>query len=390
MNTPKMQVYLDNSATTATDPRVVEAMMPYFTEIYGNASSAHWVGQRAESAIEHAREEVATVLNCKPSEVIFTSGGSESDNLAVRGVAWAAREAGRGTHLITTPIEHSAVVRTAQQLSALQGFRHSLLPVDKNGLVDVEDFLELCEPETMFASVMYANNEVGTVQPIAALAQAAHERGVIFHTDAVQAAGQLSLDVQALGVDLMSLSAHKFYGPKGVGVLYVREGTPFASSQTGGSHEGGRRAGTHNTPGIVGLARALTLAHEAFDARVARYRQLRDALIEGILSRVPNAQLSGHPHLRLPSHASFVFPQVDANTLLMHLDTKGIAASSASACKVGNPEPSGVLLAMGYERDVALGSLRLTVGLHTTDVDVQYAVEVISAAVTRLQQLSAR
>jgi cysteine desulfurase len=388
MTLAKRVVYLDHSATTPTDPRVVEAMMPYFTEVYGNASSAHAFGRQAENAIEDARERVAVVLNCRPTEVVFTSGGSESDNLAVRGAAWAARQQGRGHHLITTPIEHSAVVRTVNQLAEMQGFEQTLLPMNREARVRVTDFEAACREETTFASVMYANNEVGTVQPIADLARAAHERGIIFHTDAVQAAGQLTLDVQELGVDLMSLSSHKFYGPKGAGVLYVRDGVELASSQTGGSHEGGRRAGTHNTPFIVGLAKALELAHEENVQRVAHYSAMRDRLIAGICARVADAIPTGHPQERLPSHASFVFPGLEASMLLMHMDLKGVAASSASACKVGNPEPSGVLLALGYDRETALGSLRLTVGMQTTEDDVDYAVDVIAQVVPTVRRIA--
>lgn len=387
--TEKRVVYLDHAATTPTDPRVVEAMVPYFSEVYGNPSSAHSFGRNAESAIEAARETVARVLNCQPAEVVFTSGGSEGDNLAVRGAAWAAQAAGRGNHLITTPIEHSAVVRTVNQLAAVQGFTETLLPVDREGRVRVDDFRAAIQPGTVVASVMYANNEVGTVQPIAELAAVAREHGVVFHTDAVQAAGQLSLDVSELGVDLMSLSGHKFYGPKGVGVLYVRDGVALLASQTGGSHEAGRRAGTLNTPFIVGLAKALELADAEHKTRVAHYTAMRDRLIAGVLAQTPGAVLTGHPAQRLPSHASFVFPGIDANILLMHLDTKGVAASSASACKVGNPEPSGVLLALGYDRETALGSLRVTVGTQTTEADVDYAIGTIADAVKRLQKLAA-
>lgn len=384
----KRSVYLDYSATTPTDPRVVEAMMPYFTEVYGNASSAHAFGRKAESAIERARETVAKVLNCKPQEVVFTSGGSESDNMAVRGAAWAARQQGRGLHLITTPIEHSAVVKTIHQLAEVQGFEETILPVDRQGMVSTEDFAAACNENTTFASVMYANNEVGTVQPLAELAAIAHENGALFHTDAVQGAGQLPMDVQVLGVDMLSMSAHKFYGPKGVGALYIRDDIDFVSSQTGGSHENGRRAGTHNTPFIVGLAKALELAHEECDARVAHYTHLRDMLIDGVLKRVPSAVATGHPTERLPSHASFVFPGLDANMLVMHLDMRGVAASSASACKVGNPEPSGVLLALGYDRNTAMGSLRLTVGKDTTETDIEYVVDVMAQAVPKVQRLS--
>ncbi len=378
-------VYLDHSASTPTDARVLEAMLPYFSDVYGNGSSAHRFGRSAERAIESARESIARILNCKPEEIVFTSGGTESDNLALRGVAWACQAQGR--HLVTSPIEHSAVLRTSAELVDVMGFERTLLPVDASGMVDAEDFAAAIRPETTVASVMYVNNEVGTIEPIPQLAAQAHERGVIFHTDAVQAAGQLPLDVQALGVDLLSISAHKFYGPKGVGALYVREGVELVASQSGGSHEHYRRGGTYNTPGIVGMAKALELAYEELEARTAHYRALRDLLIDGVLSRVPGAQLTGHPQQRLSSHASFVFDDIDANMLVIHLDLKGIAASSASACKTGNPEPSGVLLAMGYPHDLALGSLRLTVGQQTTPEDVNYAVETLAQTVEKLRRL---
>lgn len=381
-------VYLDHSATTPTDPRVVEAMLPYFTTIYGNPSSAHQFGRKAEYAVETARETIARVLNCKPSEIVFTGCGSESDNLAIRGAAWSARAQGRGAHLITTPIEHSAVGQTIQQMASLMGFEQTVLAVDTFGMVDVETFASACRPGTTVASIMYANNEVGTVQPIAHLAAAARERGVWFHTDAVQAAGQLDLDVQRLGVDLLSLSAHKFYGPKGVGALYVREGVELVPSQSGGSHENGRRAGTHNTAFIVGMATALELAYAELPARVAHYRALRDQLIDGVLSRIPGAQLTGHPEQRLPSHASFVFDGVDGNLLLMHLDMRGVAASGASACKTGSPEPSSVLLAMRYDRQLASSSLRLTVGRSTTAEDIAYTIEVLNESVEKVRRLS--
>lgn len=294
MHAPR-SVYLDYSASTPTDPRVVEAMLPYFTEIYGNASSVHSFGRKAEQAIEDAREQVARVLNCKSSEIVFTGGGSESDNLAIRGAAWCGQHRGRGSHLVTTPIEHSAVTKTIGQLTNVMGFEQALIPVDQQGMVDIEDFGNTLRADTVVASIMYANNEVGTIEPIPQLAALATSQNVVFHTDAVQAAGQLTLDVQALGVDLMSLSAHKFYGPKGVGVLYIREGLDLVPSQTGGSHEEGRRAGTHNTPFIVGMAIALQLAYEELDERTAHYQTLRDQLIDGILSRVPSAQSTGHP-----------------------------------------------------------------------------------------------
>lgn len=376
-------IYLDHSATTPVDPRVVEAMLPYFSEIYGNASSSHVFGRQAESAIEDAREAVARGLGCKPSEVIFTGCGSESDNLAVRGAAWAASQQGRGTHLITSPIEHGAVGKTVEQLAGLQGFDRTILPVEPDGTVTPEAFRAACRPDTTVASIMYANNEVGTIEPIAELAAIARERGIVFHTDAVQAGGQLDLNVDRLGVDLLSLSAHKFYGPKGVGVLYVREGVELTPSQTGGGHERGLRAGTHNTPLIVGLAKALTLAYEELETRTAYLQALRDQLIEGVLSRIPNAQLTGHPTRRLPSHASFVFDGLGEADLLTALSLKGISASAASACKAGTAQPSGVLLALGYAPELAATSLRLTVGIHTTPDDIDYTVETLAAIIRK-------
>ena len=386
--TKRRSVYLDYSATTPTDPRVVEAMQPYFSEVFGNASSAHSYGRKAERAIKQARATVAELLNCKPDEIIFTSGGSESDNLAVRGAAWYARQQGQGTHLITTPIEHSAIGRTMAQLADVMGFQQTLLPVDEYGQVSPADFETAITADTTIASVMYVNNEVGTIQPLPELGRIARDHDVLLHTDAVQAAGQITLDVDALNVDMLSMSAHKFYGPKGVGALYVREGIELLPSQSGGSHEAGRRAGTHNTPFIVGLAKALELAYAEQDERLAHVERLRKILVDEVLSNVDGAELTGHPENRLPSHASFVFDGVDANKLIMHLDMNGVAASSASACKVGNPEPSGVLLAMGYPREKALGSLRVTLSHHTTDDDVRYAIETIEQSVASLRKLS--
>jgi len=384
----RRSIYLDHSASTPTDPRVVEAMMPYFTEIYGNPSSSHSFGRRAERAIEDARDMIAQIFNCKPSEIVFTSGGSEADNLAIRGAAWNARQAGKNGHLITTPTEHDAVSRTVEQLAEVMGFSHTTLLVDRFGVVSESDFERSIREDTVIASLIYANNEVGTIQPLTELAKIAHEKNVLFHTDAVQAAGQMPLNIQALGVDLLSISAHKFYGPKGVGALYVRDGIELTPSQSGGSHESGRRAGTHNTPFIVGMAKALQLAYEESEIHLAHYRAMRDRLIDGVLSRVPNAQLTGHPEQRLPSHASFIFDGIESNLLLSHLDLKGIAASSGSACKTGNPEPSGVLLAMGYSEKEALSSLRLTVGRQTTAEDIDYTVTTLAEVVEKLAKLA--
>ncbi len=384
----RRSVYLDHSATTPTDARVLETMLPYFGDVYGNGSSSHGFGRKAEQAIEDARASIARVLHCRPDEIIFTSGGTEADNLALRGAVWALRERGQGSRLVTTRIEHDAVANTTAQLEAVMGFSRTLLSVDSTGLLDIEDFSDALLPDTIVASVIYANNEVGTIQPIPQLAAQAHEHGVLFHTDAVQAAGQLSLDVQALGVDMLSLSAHKFYGPKGVGALFVRDGIDLVASQSGGSHENYRRSGTYNTPGIVGMAKALELAHSEWDARTAHLQARRDQLIDGVLDRVPGAHLTGHPTLRLPSHASFILDGIESNLLLMHLDMKGIAASSGSACKTGNPDPSGVLLAMGYSAEQALSSLRLTVGLQTTEADIDYTVATLAQTVEKLRKLT--
>lgn len=382
------QVYLDHSASTPVDGRVLDAMLPWFTQDFGNASSTHGPGRKAERAIENARESVARVLNCGPQEVVFNGGGTEGDNHAIRGAAWSMRQAGRGRHLISSPTEHSAVTETLAALSAGQGFSHSLLAVDRYGRCAPDDFQAACRPDSALASFMLANNEVGSLQPVRALAEVAQGKGVLFHTDAVQAAGQLSLDVAALKVDLLGISAHKFYGPKGVGALYVREGVELTAHQTGGSHEDGRRAGTHNTPLIVGLAKALELAAAERDERVCHLRRMRDLLIGLVLQRVPGAELSGHPVERLPGHASFVLDGVDSGMLLMHLDVNGVAASGGSACKTGSPEPSPVLLAMGYSESQASGGLRLTVGRSTREEDVEYAVGVLVSAVARLRRLA--
>ena len=383
----KAEVYLDYSASTPVDPRVLEAMMPYFSRIYGNPSSSHRFGRQAEQAIETARASAADILNCRPSEIVFTSGGSESDNLAIRGAGWWAKHQGRPSRLITSPVEHSAVLNTVRQMGQLMNIETSIVPVDQHGLVDIAAFRAACSQRGALASIIYASNELGTIQDLPALAAIAAEHGLLFHTDAVQAGGQLCLDVKRLGVDMLSLSAHKFYGPKGVGLLYVRDGIRLMSSQSGGGHEGGRRAGTHNTAFIIGLAKALQLAHEEHEQRTAHLRALRDRLIQGLLKRVPDAKLSGHPQRRLPSHASFILPGIDANLLLMHLDMNGIAASSGSACKTGNPQPSEVLLAVGYAPDEAKCGLRLSVGAHTSEADIDYAIDVLAKAVSKLGQL---
>jgi cysteine desulfurase len=381
------RVYFDYAATTPVDGRVLAAMQPYFRELFGNPSSVHAFGQQAEAALETARERVAGVLNCRPDEVVFTSCGSESDNLALRGAAFAARRERGANHLLVSPVEHHAVTRTAEQLAELHGFELELLPVDEYGRVAPQDVAARLRPDTAVVSVMYANNEIGTINPIAEIGQLCRERGVLFHSDAVQGAAYLTADVQQLNVDLLAIGAHKFYGPKGVGALFIRQGTPFISTQTGGSQESGRRAGTHNIPYIVGLAEAFSLTQTEREARTARLRPLRDRLIGQVLEEIPAARLTGHPAQRLPNHASFVFEGVDGNGLLMMLDLAGFACSSGSACKTGDPEPSKVLTALGLPRSWALGSLRVTLGEGTTVEDIDSFLEALPGTVERIRKL---
>ena len=388
MEKPAKVIYLDHASTTAVDPRVVEAMLPYWTEHYGNASSIHSLGREAAKAIDEARKTVASILNCEPQEIIFTGCGSESDNLALRGVAFAQRHRSQGNHIITSSIEHHAIGRTCEQLEKYFGFEVTYLPVDRYAMVDPEDVRRAIRDDTVLISVMAANNEVGTIQPIAEIGKIARERGIPFHTDAVQAGGTLPLDVNDLHVDLLSLSAHKFYGPKGVGVLYVRKGTPLLPIQTGGAHERQRRAGTENVAGIVGLATALKLAYDHAAENNARITALRQRLIQGVLERIPDAQLTGHPTQRLPNNASFLFKYIEGESILLHLDLLGICASSGSACTSGSEEPSHVILAIGIPRQDAHGSLRLTLGNENTEEDVDYVLQVLPGIVEKLRMMS--
>ena len=381
-------VYLDHAATTAVDPRVVEKMLPYWTERYGNASSIYALGREAEHALDGARQTVASILNCTPREVVFTSCGTESDNLALRGVAFERRQRADKNHIVTSSIEHHAIIHTVEQLETRFGFEATYVPVHRHGLVNPADVEKAIRPDTALISVMYANNEVGTIQPIAEIGGIAREHGIPFHTDAVQAGGTLSLDVQALQVDLLSLSAHKFYGPKGVGVLYARRGARFWPMQTGGGHERSRRAGTENVAYIAGLAEALRLAYEEAGETNARLTRLRDRLIAGVLQRIPDSQLSGHPTQRLPNSASFLFKYVEGESILLNLDLKGVAASSGSACTSGSLEPSHVLIAMGYPHEEAHGSLRLTLGRENTEEDVEYVLEILPAIIEKLRVMS--
>jgi len=367
----KDPVYFDYAATTPLDSRVLEAMLPFFQHDFGNPSSVHWFGQRAEAAIDESREIIASFLNCLPSEVVFTSCGTESDNLALRGAALAARLNRSANHILISPVEHHAVTHTAEQLHNVFGFELEYLPTDSFGMVQPDAVADYLRPDTALISLIYANNEIGTINPLAEIGQICRSRGIPLHTDAVQAGAYLSLDVQELQVDLLSIGAHKFYGPKGVGALYVRKGTPLLPVQTGGGQENKLRAGTQNVPYIVGMAHALRLAQSERHSSSSRLTVLRDRLIGQILESIPHSQLTGHPSQRLPNHASFVFDRVDGNRLLTHLDLAGFACSSGSACKTGNPEPSDVLTALGLSQSMALGSLRLTLGKDSTPNQVE-------------------
>jgi cysteine desulfurase len=383
----KKNIYLDYAATTPVDPRVINKMSPYFSAEFGNPSSIHTYGQQAEAALENAREVVSNTLNCSSDEIVFTSGGSESDNMALRGVAFAERSNRGASHLLVSAIEHPAVSRTAEQLARFHGFELEYLPVDEFGQVLINVVTARLREDTAIVSVMYANNEIGTINSIGEIGAYCRSRGIPFHTDAVQAAAYLPVDVKSLNVDLLSLGAHKFYGPKGVGALYLRHGTPFLPSQTGGEQESGRRAGTHNIPYIVGLAEALHLAQVEKAERSEHVRLLRDHLVGAVLEEIPAVKLTGHPEVRMPNHASFVFEGVDGNALLTLLDVAGYACSSGSACKTGDPEPSGVLLSMGIPREWALGSLRVTLGKDTSPREVDQFTADLPRLVERARSL---
>jgi cysteine desulfurase len=386
-------IYLDHGASTPVHPEVMAAMLPYFSEEYGNPASVHRYGRRASAALEEARATIAGLIRARPSEIIFTGAGSESDNLALRGVMAAAQANGRGRgqgggHLITSIIEHKAVLDTARQLQSHFGFDLTVLPVDELGQIRLEELEAAIRPDTVLISIMAANNEIGTIQPIRAIGEMARQRGVLFHSDAIQAAAVDTWDMQTMPIDLMSLAPHKFYGPKGVGILYVRDGVELLPQLTGGGQEEGRRAGTSNVPLAVGAAVALRLAMVEQAANVAHYQQLRDRLISGLLAVLPtDCRLTGHPVERLPHNASFAFRHLNGNDLLMHLDVAGIAASSGSACKTGDPKPAAVLQAIGLSPEWTLGGLRLTVGKQNTVEQIERTLEVIPAIIERLQRL---
>lgn len=383
-------IYLDHAATTRLDPEVLAEMMPYLGEFYGNASSVYSLGRESRKAVETARELVAAFLNARPREIVFTSGGSESDNLALRGVAWALRlRRGEPPHLITSQVEHHAVLHTCRALEE-QGFPVTYLPPDRYGRIAVGQVAEAITERTGLISLMHANNEVGTIQPVAEVGALARERGILFHIDAVQSVGLLPVDVKALRADLLSLSAHKIYGPKGVGALYVRTGVRLAPQITGGDQEFDRRAGTENVAGIVGLGKAVELVYRERETEAARLAALSSRLIQGVLASVPECELTGHPTERLPNNASFIFHGIEGEPLLLNLDLHGIAASSGSACASGSVEPSHVLLAMGYSHAEAHGALRLTLGRENRDADVDTVLALLPDLVAQVRSLSSR
>jgi cysteine desulfurase len=383
--TGRRLIYLDHAATTPTAPEVVEAMLPYFTERFGNPSSIYGIARESKAAVDHAREQVARAINASPEEVYVTSGGTEADNWAIKGVAYANRK--RGDHIVTSAIEHHAVLHTCQYLET-QGFRVTYLPVDEFGRVDPGTLAEALTDQTILVSIMAANNEIGTLEPIAACAKACRDRGVRFHTDAVQAIGSVPVDVEAMGVDMLSLSAHKFYGPKGVGALYVRKGVRLDNLLHGGAQERRRRAGTENLAGIVGLGVAIERAEAQREEYARRLTALRERLYRGIAERVEHVRLNGHPTERLPGNLNCSIEFIEGESMLLLLDHAGICASSGSACTSGSLDPSHVLLAIGLPHEIAHGSLRLTLGESNTEDEIDYVLETLPPIVERLRTMS--
>ncbi len=380
-----MRVYMDNGATTRVTEPVMAAMQPYFCEIFGNPSSMHGFGREARKAVEAARAQVAKAIGAEPREVYFTGCGTEADNWALRGAAYANLKKGR--HIITTNIEHHAVLHTCQQLEK-EGFEVTYLPVDRDGLVTPEQLEAAIRPDTVLVSVMYANNEIGTLEPIADLAAAAKRHGVLFHTDAVQAIGHVPIDVKAQGIDMLSLSGHKFHAPKGIGALYVRHGVRLQRLMQGGAQERGQRPGTENLPGIVGLGKAIELATGDIPARAAKMAAIRDRIISRVLSEIPHVQLNGHPTQRMCGNANFSFYFIESESVLLHLDLMGVAASSGSACTSGSLDPSHVLLAIGVSHEHANGSVRLSLSDENTMEEADYVVDCLKQIVAKLRDMS--
>ena len=379
------RIYLDYAATTPMYPEVVKAMLPYFTEAFGNPSSIYSYGQEAKGALEEARDKVAALIGAGSEEVVFTGGGTEADNFALKGVAYANES--KGNHIITSSIEHHAVIETCKFLER-RGFRLTYLPVDGYGLVDPDDVSQSITDKTILISVMSANNEVGTIEPIAEIGRIAREAGVCFHTDAVQAVGHIPVDVNELEVDLLSMSAHKFYGPKGVGALYIRKGTKLIPFMHGGEQEGRRRASTENVPGVVGFSKAVELAQQEMSQEAKRLAYLRDQFIKGLLERIDHTRLNGHPLMRLPNNVNVSVDFVEGESMLLNLDLEGICASTGSACSSSSLEPSHVLLAMGLSHEQAHGSLRFSLGKWTTEEEIGRTLEVLPRVVAKLRAMS--
>jgi cysteine desulfurase len=379
------RIYLDYAATTPTHPEVVKAMLPYFTDAFGNPSSIHSLGQETKAAIEEARDKVARLIGARSEEIVFTSGGTEADNFAVKGVAYANRQ--RGNHIITTSIEHHAVLESCKFLEG-QGFEVTYLPVDKYGLVDPEDVRKAITDKTILISVMHANNEIGTIEPILEIAKIAQRQEIYFHTDAVQTIGHIQVNVDALGVDLLSISAHKIYGPKGIGALYIRKGTRIVPFMHGGEQERGRRASTENVPAIVGFGKAVEIAESELKDEMERLTSLRDELIRGLFERMEGIYLNGHPSQRLPSNVNISVEFVEGESMAISLDLDGIAASTGSACASNAIEASHVLLALGLPAWLCHGSLRLSLGRETTREDMERVLEVLPRIVSRLRAMS--
>lgn len=379
------KIYFDHAATTAMNPQVVEAMVPYFTENFGNPSSIYEIARKNKQALDESRDKIAKLLGADPKEIYFTSGGTESDNWAIKGIADAYRN--KGNHIITSAIEHHAVLHTCEYLES-KGYEVTYLPVNEFGQVDPQDVLKAIKDNTILISIMYANNEIGTIQPIEEIGKIAREKGIVFHTDAVQAVGHIPIDVKKANVDLLSLSGHKFHGPKGVGVLYIRKGIKIKPLLHGGAQERGRRGGTENVPGIVGLAKALELAVENMEENNKKMIELRDYIIKGISSKIDHVKLNGHPTDRLPNNINFTFDFIEGESLLLLLDMKGIYASSGSACTSGSLDPSHVLLAIGLPHERAHGSLRITLGDENTKEEADYLLEVLPPIVQRLRDMS--
>ncbi len=378
-------VYLDNSATTKTDEEVVKAMFPYLSDNYGNPSSIYSIGQTARKAVEESRETVASILNCSPNEIYFTSGGSESDNTIIKGIAYSYKN--KGNHIITSKIEHPAVLETCKQLEK-EGFEVSYINVDANGIVDLKELEEAITPSTILISIMFANNEIGTIEPIKEIGQIAKSHGVIFHTDAVQAVGSINIDVQDMNIDSLSLSAHKFYGPKGVGALYVRKGVKFTKYINGGHQEKNKRAGTENVAGIVGLAKALEISHKDMEKHNKQIKELRDYYVQEVKQKIPYIKINGDLEKRLPGNSNISFRFIEGESLLLNLDLKGICASSGSACTSGSLDPSHVLLAIGLPHEIAHGSLRISIGKYNTKEEIEYTVSCLTEIVQRLRDVS--